>query len=104
MYCGRHDRQECFRRFQYDLNINTLTNEKQSPLFSVLRIHPRKLQRFSISHSERLPRQPVCHFNGVEYALALSEDLVDFLELKVAGLWEEEVDDCNVLVRHGPRW
>jgi hypothetical protein len=32
----------------------------------------------------------------MEDTLALSEDLVDFLELKVAGLREEEVDDCTL--------
>lgn len=31
----------------------------------------------------------------MEDTLTLSEDLVDFLELKVAGLWEEKIDDCT---------
>ena len=49
-----------------------------------------------MSHFERPSRQAVCDLDRVEDTLTLSEDLVDFLELKVAGLWEEEVDDCTL--------
>jgi len=57
--------------------------------------HIRKFQRVATSHSKRLLRQSVRDFNWMEDALALSEDLVDLLELKVAGLGEEEVDNCR---------
>ena len=48
-----------------------------------------------MSHLERPSRQAVCDLDGMEHTPTLSEDLVDFLELKVAGLWEENIDDCT---------
>lgn len=48
-----------------------------------------------MSHFERPSRQAVCDLDRVEDTLTLSEDLVDFLELKLAGLWEEKIDDCT---------
>lgn len=38
-------------------------------------------------HSRYLP----CSSDGLEYALAVAEDLVDFFEVKTVSLWEEEI-------------
>jgi hypothetical protein len=85
-----HERSEPIRRKSEPVTWHGLSS------LSMFRRYTRKLQRVSVSHSERLSRQPLCDFDGMEDTLALSEDLVDFLELKVAGLREEEVDDCTL--------
>lgn len=36
-------------------------------------------------------RYPPCSFDGLEYILTVTEDLVDFFEVKTVGLGEEEI-------------
>jgi hypothetical protein len=51
-------------------------------------------QAFLTAHVSRrpVPRQLVCHLDWVEDMLAVPEDLVDFLEMEVVGLREEQVN------------